>query len=410
MQVIENIAGHGSKIWLTLAGTLMGALLLVGCENPGSVGSGFLDADTRVITDTLQFSDLQEQSFDSWSGDHDFFSVGEFNDPLFGNLRSVGYLKPTLPGNSAENDFLSDAEMKLQLHIDQQEVYGDSNAAVQYDVMEVGELWRGVAMTLEDRLALDQSYTVGSFTAGKDETVTVDLSGSFVDRYREFYLSLEENRDSLYRYSFFGLALVPRDSGKMIPIDVEDTQFLVYNPGLDTLNFGLSSWAYSLERTNRPDLPAGRTPVHSTLENVFSFDLQALQEAVGSVNLSRVELVIYEDSVRMDNTLDQVSASSGRPDVKFLRLHRVEKGTTPEALDPGSALARGAFNPKDAAFHFNITDFVRTGGLEASTGFDFYITGPAHNGIIRSSLIFNNEAPAERRPKLIVTSIQTTEN
>lgn len=410
MQVFEYIAGYGNRMLWMLAGTLSGALLLIGCEDPGSVGSGFVGEETRIVTDTLQVEGLQEHSFTSYSGNLPYFSAGAFEDPLFGDVRTVSYLKPDLPINSAAETFLDNADMRLELFLDQRQVYGDSARAAEFDLVEVGEVWRGGSVRLGESLPLDQANLLGSFTVGDDGTAEVEIAHEWVSRYRDFFMSLESNRDSLYRFTFPGLALVPRNSDKMIAVNPENSMFVIDNPGLDTVEVGVSTWAYSLERTVNDPVPEGRSPLHGTLESVLSFDLPALQEAVGSINVSRVELVIYEDSVGMENALDRASSTAGRPDLPSLRLHRVERGTAPESLDPGTPLAAGVYDPDDAAFHFDLTTFVRTGGLEASEGFDFYITGPPHDGVVRSSLIYNNEAPPSKRPKLIVTSVQTVGN
>lgn len=410
MQGFEYIAGYGNRLLLMLAGTLSGALLLIGCEDPGSVGSGFVGEETRVVTDTLQVDGLQEHSFTSYSGNHPYFSAGGFSDPLFGDVRTVGYLKPNLPTNSQAETFLNNADMRLELSLDRQQVYGDSVQAAEFDLVEVGEVWRGGSMRLGEPLPLDQGNVLGSFTVGDDGTAEVEIADEWVSRYRNFFLGLESNRDSLYRFTFPGLAVVPRNSEKMIAVNPENSMFVVDNPGLDTVQVGVSTWAYSLERTVNNPVPEGRSPLHGTLESVLSFDLPALQEAVGSINVSRVELVIYEDSLGMENALDQTSPTAARPDLPSLRLHRVERGTPPESLDPGTPLAAGVYNSDDEAFHFDLTAFVRAGGLEASEGFDFYITGPPHDGVVRSSLIYNNEAPPSKKPKLIVTSVQTVGN
>lgn len=409
MQVFEYTAGHGRYISLLLAGLMTGALFLSACENPGSVGSGFVNEETEIVVDTLEVTDFREHTFTAYSGNYPFTSAGEFDDPLFGTLRAISYLKPTLPATSDDATFLSDAEMKLDLHVNQEEIYGDSLVGAQFDVVEVGELWRGGAFRLDDQVALGQA-TLGSFTMGTEENILVDLQGDWVGRYREHYLNLDDDRDSLYRYNFYGLAIVPRNSGKIIPIDTEESQFFVYNADVDTLNFGLSTWGYSLERGSVPAGSAEQSALHSTIEQVVSFELNSLQDAVGSLNLSRVELVVYEDSLLMESSLDGVSASATRPEMPRLRLQRVEEGTTPESIDPGSSIATGRYDPDDQAYHFNLTDFVRSGGLEASEGFEYYLTGPQHIGIIRSSLLFNENAPPEKRPKLIVTSIQTAQN
>ncbi|MDZ7772794.1 MAG: hypothetical protein U5K31_08665 [Balneolaceae bacterium] len=372
------------------------------------MGSGFVNEETEVVVDTLELGAVESRSFSAFSGNYPFLSAGTFDDPLFGRLMAVGYLKPVLPNISEDVTFRANAEMSMDIRIDQSRVYGDSLANVRYDLVDVGELWRGGSMKIDDRVALGEA-TIGSFTIGTHTQVSVDLSREWVDSYRNFYENRESNRDSLYRVDFHGLALMARESGKILPINTDESQFVVHNPGGDTLNIGLSTWGYTLERDNVPEF-LGQSSLHGTLEQVLKVELDTLNDAGNAQNISRVELVIYEDSLLMESSLDDLSGSATRPDMPRLRLQRVEQGTTPESIDPGSAVAMGHYDPRDQAFHFDLTDFVRGGGLQADGGYEYYVTGPAHGGVIRSSLLFNDKAPYDKRPKLILTSIQTVSN
>lgn len=408
MQVIEHKAVDGKRRFTELAAILIGLFLIAGCENPGQVGSAITGDDTRVVVDTLEPGGFQEHSFVSYSGNYPFFSIGAFDDPLFGPIAAAGQLRPVLDRDS-ENVLTDSSAMRLRLEFDPGLVNGDSTASVPFDLLEVGSLWRGNAWKWDEPIDTLNDYTVGSFTAGTDSAVVVDLAEEWVNKYRSFYNRPGENVDSLYAFTFYGLAIVPRGTGKVLPVNVSESSFLVDSVSSSASGFEIpmNQWAYSLER-DQGSIPADRSSIHSTLDIVISIDLQVASE-VGTVNISRAELVLYADTELMEQTLDQTGPDAGRPGIPQLRLHRVRTGTAPESIDPGNAIIVAELD-EGGAYRFNLTNLVKGGFAANSDEFTYYITAAPHNGTIRSTLLFNGEAPAELTPKLIITSIQTAEN
>ena len=347
-------------------------------------------------------------AYHHFSGRLSYFSAGKFNDPLFGDMEATGLIKPALP--AAGDTLEPGAVMKLRLRVDQQLIYGDSAAVSEFDLVEIGQVWRGKAWNIDEPVALSGEGPVGSFSVGTEDSVDVTLSDTWYQEYRSFFENEAANRDSLYRIEFAGLAVVPRDSSKIIPVRVQESRFIIQNPNEDTLSVAPADWAYSLQRANQGSVPSETFPFHSTLERVISFDNGLTREDLGTVNISKVELVLYEDTERLSTSMDQVALSAGRPEFNLVRLHLIEPGGAPVNLDPGAPLLNGLYNEDDGTFRINLTNFVNGVLLDGlPSDLKFFVTLESNNGIVRSSLIFNKEAARLQRPKLIVTSVQNEE-
>ncbi|MFH5832606.1 hypothetical protein ACG2F4_07005 [Halalkalibaculum sp. DA3122] len=383
--------------------------LLVGCDESGVVGGGFTDSDTTIKVDTLMVDGIETESYNFYSGNLTYFTPGQFSDPLFGDMKVTGLLRPQLLSGSAE--MAPDANMKLRLVFNQELVYGDTTQPAEYDIVELDQVWRGRAWKLHDEPGLSGNAPLASFTAEKEDSVDIPLSGSWVQSYRDYTQMEGANRDSLYRIEFPGLALVPKNSAKLLPVDAQASKFIIENPESDTLEVAPRDWANSLERTNVPDTPDNTFKLHSTLEQVVSFDMDLTRENIGSVNLSKVELVLYEDTQRLENTMDQVSPTAGRGPISEARLQILDPADVPISLQTGSVLSNGSYNEEDGSYRFNITSFTNSVLLDGlPSELKFYVSLETNNGIIRSSLIHNEQAPEAKRPKLIVTYVKNQEN
>ncbi|MDZ7692412.1 MAG: hypothetical protein U5K69_14970 [Balneolaceae bacterium] len=381
--------------------------VITGCEDPGIIGQGFTDTNTTVEVDTFQVSGVESESYEYYTGSLSYLSAGQFVDPVFGDMKSIGLIRPLLVAEGT--DISINASMKLRLAIDQQYVYGDSTDPAEFDLVELDQAWRGNAWRISDQPQFRNANPVGTFTVDRQDSIDVELSSNFLARYIN-YVSGNEDRDT-YRTNFGGLAIVPKDSTKILPIQSQETSFIIENPEDDTLEFGLRDWAFSLERASQGAVPAETSKWHSTLENVIKLDLDIPEEELQAINISRVELVVYEDQMRLRNSMDQLSPTAGRPPISSARLFLLEPENVPVALESGNVLSNGVYNEDDGTYRFDITSFTNSvliSGIREELG--FYLTLQTHNGIIRSSLLYNDEAPQAKQPKIIVTSVQNQES
>jgi len=382
--------------------------LSTGCEDPGSVGNNAGDNDSviRVSDTTFIISDVTVDSVNAFSGNKEFFSAGMFNDPLFGNIKSVSLLRPSLP------PFTSSLEptvvMKLRLGFNKQMVYGDTLSRADFELIKIGELWRQKAWKYDNEAVLDtNSEVIASFSITNQDSMEITMGEEWVDEYKSFFNDRSPERDSLYRFNFFGLAIVPKNEAKIIPFRRTSAEF-VLEERFDTTIVPVLESAMSLERTNVPEPPEETEITHSTLERVIGFTMDLTGNELGTFNISRAELVIPLDLERMDETLGQFSGTAIRPPNNNARLFLARPGLISDVLDVGNPISTGSFSETDSAFHFDLTNFVNSvleEGLDPDRKF-FFALG-SNSGLLRSALLFNSDAPLIKQPKLNVTFIKT---
>src|SRR5699024_2950339 len=134
-------------------------------------------------------------------------------------------------------------------------------------------------------------------------------------------------------------------------------------------------------------------------------DLNISEMGVQSVGISKAELVLYANTAALESSLP---ASADRASATTAQLYIVDPELTPENITMGNPVATGTYSEDDDAYHFGITTIVQRILLDGiSENQEFYITF-SNNGIIRSSLIFGEDAPAGKAPKLIITSLKNS--
>ncbi|MCW9706859.1 hypothetical protein [Fodinibius salsisoli] len=385
---------------------------MIGCESPGSVGSGLTDSEADVVVYRDTVATVTTEQFNSYSGDYAFFSAGGFNDPLFGEMRATGMIKPALPNTSSDTLWDENTVMKMRILFDSPNVYGDTLADQSFDVYQIDEYWRRQAFKLQDDIRIDESQKVASFTVGSEDSLEVQLDQAWVnENYRPYTEELAADstvdEDSLYANQEFGLALVPTNSNKIIPIDISSTRFLIEDAGEDTVQVATNQWAFFMSRNNEPALPEGSVPVHSLLESALSFNYDLTEiDNISGPSISRAELVFHQNEDAMNQT---VSGSVKRPQAQSALLHLIDpNGDTLSKLVPGNPVANGLYSEEDQAFHFNVTALVQNGLINNGLDEDqrFYITLP-DNGAIKSSLI--SGSASVNPPELVITYLKNSQ-
>lgn len=388
-----------------------------GCENPGPVGSGLTDSGGEVETDTLIINGVESISAPSYSGALPYFSAGQFDDPLFGNLMARGLIKPNLPPQSDTAKTMNEnATMLMRLELDNDQVYGDSTADQRFSIYEVSELWRGRALKVNDDITIDQNNKLGEFTIGFTDSLTVNLSEmapDWVNRYYQFAKDTT-NADSSYKYGMYGLALVPENSNKVVPVNIQTSGFVIQNPEADTFSVGSNQWGYTLQRGSNTSIPQGSAPFYSTYEQVLHFsDLGLSDVDISVTGLSRAEMIFHQNTSIMEQTLQ--SASDQRPQEQTVYLHLANPANIPDNIDPGPPVdgflrVQGTYVPSDGTYRFDVTNMV---GRILQEGIpenkEFFVTFP-NNGIIKPGLVYtdSDQVLMKNKPKIVITSLKNS--
>lgn len=391
--------------WFYLLSFLGVTTLLAGCESPGSVGSGLSNsgADVEILRDTIGV--INTTGFNSYSGNYAYFSAGAYDDPLFGEMTATGLLRPSLP--SASDTLEEGATMKMRIIFDWQHVYGDTLADQTFDIYQIDEYWRGRVYKLMDTLQLDQSQKIASFTAGTNDSLDVVLDPEWVqNNYWSYAESDDADADSLYEEEEFGLALVPTDRNKIIPLDARSTRFVIENPEADTFQVSTEQWAYYLSRENEPEHPEGSVTAYNMLENILSFRLDVSDMDVNGPSISNAELIFYENAAEMGPS---VLGSVKRPRPGSPQLRLADPSQTPDNLIAGNPVANGVYSEEERAFHFDVTGFMQSALINGVPEEQkFYLLLP-NNGTVKTNL-FHIDPASGNAPKLVITYLKHSNN
>jgi len=401
--------------------------LLGGCDPSGSVGGGLGGSETDIQYDTTTISQIHVDTLVAYTGNLNFFSAGQFKDPLFGDITATGFIKPPLASNGDSLVFDESTEVFLKLALNNDTVYGDTLAGQKFNIYEIQQLWRGNQWKINQEVPLAPS-PLTSFTVQHKDTLQIPLPSTWAEKYADYFKLDRSNRDSIYFREFWGLSIVPDNYGKIVTVDpftssllitnlkvVKPDSVIVENPRLDSLSTSLGSgeWAYNLQRRNVVSPPDSDSTdkLISTYERVFRFEYDFDFEDIKRRNIAKVEILFYVDKQLLDQSINQAGSSVVRPEAKVLNLHFMKDDELPQALSQYNMknqleYAKAEYSPEDSAYHFDVTGQFKTDFFEAGKDErNFYITIGKNDGVLRSGLLFNSLA-AGKQPQVIVTFVE----
>ncbi len=429
---------------ISIPGIFVALLLLItACQNDNIVGSSFIPVEPNVQVDTLLIEGFEPENLMTFTGNHAFFSVGDYNDELFGNMNAVGYIAPGLvpPQPFQIND---DAEMYILLF--PQNFYGNQEGSITFGLHYIEERWRSTAINKESDISFDP-VPFDTFTIDTDsDSVAIRLPQDWVDRYRDEFFNFDDedgDRNQNLVENEFGFAIVPQEGDLMVgvngtiiefdqigAISYSGTRLLVRNPAFggngdgddngdngqalldeedddEFLSFSIPfrGWAYTYNVDNESGISSSLNPVYNTFEKVIGIDLADTFDKFQDQNISRAELVVFEDMDLLESTLpaNHERTTTGR--VQFYRLEEVDLDfivTRPPLFEP-------LRNNNDGSYRVNLTETIRNLQLGASFPGKLYITSGPNNGLLIPNLIVT-DPDNPRFPKLIVTRLDPQEN
>lgn len=399
---------------LTSLYTTLFALILIfnGCEDPGSVGNNFTNSPV-VVHDTLTIDNTSFINFeDGYSGNFPFMAMGKYSDQVFGEVEATTFLKPIRSPNIADSTGIegNNFSMKLEINLDSAATYGDTLGISEFSVYEITSLWRGNSHRVNTELQYNEATQIGQFEVGSEKNIIVDLADSWKDKYASYLNDDQDNADSLYSYEFQGLAIVPTGNSSKIDFpNASETRFILLNEDqTDTVSVSLKSWAYSINRSNVPQID-GATPIHTTMESAMKivFPTEELKQKHSSSNIIKSELVFYANKERLQSSLP---VNHYRPDISLLglNLRTIDDDvfeyqlTNPDHIAP--IIQDSLYFKAPVNTYINNVLYGEEDQSEMIVGIG------SSSGVIRSSLLYNSEAPLHRKPKLIITYIVNEEN
>lgn len=383
-------------------------ILFNGCEDPGSVGSEFVDRPTLTF-DTLNIAQTELQTFQGYSGRLGFIPIGQYSDPIFGDIDTRGFYKPfRTPSLPDSVDLDESFEMKMRLRVDSLESYGDSLSQSSFSVYEITSEWRGNALRIHDEIQYGPA--VGNFTIGQEKEIIVDLDQNWVDEYKCYYYNCNDlsDVDSAYVRDFKGLAIVSDQQNSKISFTRSDGSGFILINGVqsdttDTINVSMRDWGFTLDRSGATSAP-NTFPLHTTLEAMNSITMpdSLLQAENNTKNIIRADLVFYEAKDILNANLP---ANHVRLGINSLNLDLIETLEPAYEYQFGQVDFFGQADEDEPLFKINVTNYVNNVIFGNEPRTELILGVGSASGVLRSTLIYGVTAPEDLRPKLIITSL-----
>ncbi len=382
--------------------------LIASCDETPIVGGNLSPDDVVVNADTALITNLSVARSPSFSGIRLYSTAGRVVDPVFGEIKATALMRPSISRVEQADTIGENAVAHLSLNIDSQ--YGSAAAPADFYIVELGRPWRSSSWRYDSIPDFAKNpdlspKVIGQFTLSGTDSISVPLSDEWISRYREiFSMSPGILRDSLYRADMPGLAIIPAGgTDRMFSVEMPRARLLIQSGnGLGDLSKEFDSWAVSLEMDNPEEKDFGAAkPVFNTMSSMLEIDIDFTEEFLGTVNFSRVELVLYEDTVRMQSGLP---ADFERPRSETMRIYILEPEQLYYAIS-GEPRFQVNQRESDRSYRINLTSLVneqlRIGGDD---GRKFYAVIGSNDGRFLPVLLSGSE-DHQRKPKLLITSI-----
>jgi len=381
------------------------------CDNEGIVGEGLNPSGERVQTTTYPLSDIEIIEGNGFSGQLAQTALGRVDDPYFGTVSASALLKPSINPDGLD-EFETNQNLRLVLEFNSLK-YGDENSTSEYSLYEINQRWRGREITYNSPVSYDEATLVGTFQVGSESSVEVDLSDEWVSRYRNFFNSSDAQRDSLYRFEFPGLAIVPSDQNNKVDflrhqVADEDTtennitRFLIENEQDSVIaTVPLLDFGTSFERTSMPE--TDDIILHNTLEQILKVNMDFDQSEFAGKEIVNAQLVFDINTAPAETS----PPGFNRPQTEQIRAHYFssEPLNISSELFSTSAYA-GTVRDSDAQqFRINVSSYFidnMFGDLDLTP---LYISNQLVNGLLYPLALHGTNAPENQRPRLIITTI-----
>lgn len=386
-----------------------------GCDTSGSVGSDVIDDDGGTSTKIVDVNNITLLDTPTFSGRLPHSSIGLLNDPVYGTLQSSAVIKPVI--SKAQVDTLTESDTMLLKLIFNPTVYGNENTVSEFEIFEVGEIWRGTQLRYGDDLEIDRNKKVGEFLITADEdTVTVELSDEWKNNFSEFFNSISADRDSTYRQNFTGLAIVPSQNNEAIRFikhtaeeeEDEITSFIVRSTSLNEDGEEVTEdevldardWASVFSRTGETT-SENSIIVHNT-NNVLRVKLELPKEELAGKNIVNAQFFLYKN-----NDPDNSTPTINRPPLTQIRAHIFDE--QPDDVMADIFISNASFftntEEGDSLYDINITQFVLDEVYGSQENRELYITIQAVNGILYSTHFFGTSDDT-LNPKIVITTVE----
>lgn len=377
-------------------------------DNEGPVGSGIISV-SDIKNDTLMVSNFSKLTFDGYSGKFDSTPIGSYNDQLFGNFEAIAYIKPSIRGVNTDTTIRGgDYSMYLDLAFDSTFTYGDTLATTNFNIYKITESWRGNENRMSDQINYDDSKIIASFSRTNEDRIRIKLDDEWMYEYADVLDDTTGAQDSTYYYGFYGLAIAPENGSTKIsyPLSKSSRFYLISETQEDTVHANLQDWDYALIRDNVNETPDRLTLINS-LESLYNFKVKDLVADFSKQNLLNAELILYEDVDQLNNSLPDGHV---RTESSTIALRFGEEADLDFDLYFRDANTTGKYDKDLKAYKVDITSLINSYLYDNPPSDELYLYLRHAEGLLRSTILFDDSAPDDLKPKLILTTVDKEAN
>ncbi|MDG5766947.1 hypothetical protein QA596_05670 [Balneolales bacterium ANBcel1] len=396
-----TFGGHASRLAPPLFLILM-VWLLPGCDDTPVVGDRHSPDDVRIVADTIFIESTAVVSTPSFSGNRPYVTAGHYDDPVFGNIHATALMRPSISRQTGDT-IVANARARVRFNIDHH--YGVEGESAEFALVEVDRPWRSSSWRY-DSIPNLSDRVIARFTVSGSDSVDVPIENQeWINAYRSIFLQTSATvRDSLYRANMPGLALVASGGAdKLISTEMQNFRFVFEHPENDTLNLEkiASGWAVSLDTDIGPgQVTDNGVALLNTQRAMLMLDIPFTEDYLGTDMFSRLELVVYEDTLAMQAG---THPNLTRPRSETSRLFFLESDDLDFAItrDPVTQVNRRS---EDQSYRFNLTNFATDRLYGSPAERRLYLSYGFNDGRVLPMLFGNTDNP-DIRPRIIITRV-----
>ncbi len=391
---------------------------LQSCQDSGFVGASFLDQGADIKVDTIAVDSFEFENLKGFTGNLANFTAGAYNDQLFGEIRAEAFVAP---GLVTDVEFFDDS-FDFYLRFIVSGVSGDTLGTAEFEVEYIDERWRSSQMDVNSQLAsTPPSVPVTFSVAHTDSLVEVQLPQEWVQKYVDIDISAD--RETRLLNEEFGFKIKPVSGDMLVTFrgGSNQSRIVIKDPGFELLengddngngngngngeeeeddvyvNIPFRAWAYNVQNNAPSDINDNLIPVFNTFNKALKLDINF--EDYKDLIITRAELVLYRDTLLLQNTLPDGHI---RPDVTRLAFYQLDEFDTEFLLINVPNFTPEIRSTADFSYRISLTETIRRLSLGGTFRGSFYVLSQSNNGFIFPEAL-NHPSHPERAPKLIIT-------
>ncbi len=440
-KVLQNTL-KGSRSMITAFLLLFTVFLFLGCESPGVIGEDIISDGDNIETYKDNVKNVTVFEENTFSGRLANTALGHVEDPIFGTITSVALLKPSISRANVDTLY-SDDKVHLKL-IFNSDVYGHELTVSDFEIFEVDEIWRGNQLRYNKEVEINYSNKIADFQIADEDTVWVEMSPAWTQKFAEYFNDPSAERDSLYRNQFPGVAIVPSQSNQQIRflknlIQEEEEEFSTFvveiqnrddedengeeengENGDDEENgendengeeeeeddglrdLGMRDWGAYFVRSEAAPQTESEIVLHST-ETVLQVEFDLPADTLRGRNITNAQLILS-----LDESTQLSDPNFMRPQTNLIRTHvfnemprdlQAEIFTT----DPSFFVQK---DEDEDTFRINITQYVLDEVFGDVDKRKLFLSLQTTNGILYSAKFHGLDAPDQKQPRIVITSVK----